>query len=132
MMAHGLLIVVGEKVDKQLKPFKDKKFDWYEVGGGWDGYFRLKIPKQRGFIARIFGASPIVNVNQARKSEVDVKQVKKGCPVAILVDEQFHEIPIAYDSKLHNPNAKKWRKKFFSLFDKVKDDVLLTAIDYHN
>ena len=130
-MAHGLLMVVGDKVDKQLKSFKDKKFDWYEMGGRFDGYFRLKVPKQRGFIASIFGASPIVNVNKARKSEVDIKQVKKGCPVAILVDGQWHEIPIAYDTNLHNPNVKKWRKKFSSLFDKVKDDELLTAIDFH-
>lgn len=49
-MSHFTVLVFGENIEKQLQPFyefectgnDDEKWDWYQVGGRWTGFFKLK------------------------------------------------------------------------------------------
>lgn len=46
-MSHFVVVVIGENVDAQLAPYSeakcaDGKWDWWVVGGRWEGYFPLK------------------------------------------------------------------------------------------
>lgn len=135
-MPHSLVIVVSDHVRDQLEPFADwgetndanAKFDWYEVGGRFNGYLKLKAPRRRGFVARLFGAGFMMHVNRAKKSEVDIEQIQKNIPAAILKDGIWHEGPFDHGPEV---NAK-WRDDFLAVFDTVADDDLLTAVDCHS
>ena len=46
-MSHFTVLVIGEKPEEQLAPFEEElgtnpKWDWYQLGGRWTGFFKLK------------------------------------------------------------------------------------------
>jgi len=48
-MSHFSVLVIGKNIKKQLEPFyesswgdAEKKWDWYQIGGRWKNFFKLK------------------------------------------------------------------------------------------
>jgi len=104
------------------------KFDWFEVGGRFSGYFRLLQPIPAAWWRRLLGRGPIDRVNRARKREVDVSVIVADPPASLLYDGTWHECPLTDDrSKLAE-----WQGTFERLFVSVPSDAQLTAVDVHS
>ncbi|HEX6985608.1 MAG TPA: hypothetical protein VF170_09535, partial [Planctomycetaceae bacterium] len=131
---HSLLLVVGDDVHAQLSRFADwnasgtnseTKFDWYRIGGRWDGYLRLRSPRAK---RRLFGLlAPRVEsqVNVAKKREIDTATLLASPPSAVLIGGKWSEAPIRFEEA---PDES-WRHRFFEIFDRVPDDATLTVVD---
>jgi len=58
----------------------DSKWDWYQVGGRWHGYFKLKV----GAVAMalsdpgVFDNGPLHDADQARKGDVDLEGMREA------------------------------------------------------
>ena len=66
-MSHFVVLVIGDNVDQQLAPFNEQpedgyhsnpkaKWDWYQIGGRWSGYFKA-LPGSIGIVGEsgVFG-----------------------------------------------------------------------------
>lgn len=104
------------------------QYDYYKIGGRFDGYLELLRPRPLGFLGRLFGAKPKSRVNVARKSEVDLEAIRKDPPAALLLDGEWHECPISTDPEV----LAEWDARFTELFDSIAPDALLTVVDVHS
>ena len=104
------------------------KYDWYEVGGRFSGYFRLTEPVPARWWQRLLGKGPIDRVNRAVKRQVDSKAVFADPPAALLVDGAWHECPMTSEEQ----KLKIWKAEFAALFDRLPTDAVLTAVDVHS
>jgi len=92
------------------------KWDWFEVGGRWDGMLVLKDGR---------------TVNEAKKNEVDWS--KTGKAFGILHEGKWHEnakmgwFGMTSDEK----SEKRWEKEYQEVMDSIPDDTLITVIDCH-
>ena len=115
-MAHFLTIVVGENPEDLLRPYWDGweydnpkgKYDWYDLGGRFDGHFILKSG---------------MKVNQTYKQLVD--WYKTECSYAILdIDGKWYE----NEGKIE----KRWDKFWWNFMKTLPDKILLSAFDCHS
>lgn len=106
----------------------DGKYDWYEVGGRFSGYLRLKSPLRPTGWRRLFGARAKEQVNQALKKDVNVDAILSDPPAALLNSGEWHEQP--FDSSAEA--SEEWRRRFSQLFSAIPDDAPLTAMDLHS
>jgi hypothetical protein len=104
------------------------KYDWYERGGRFTGYLRLKQPRQPAGWRRLLGGKPNDRVDQARKGDVDEAPLLADPPAALLVAGVWHESAIISDQA----ELEKWRRQFAELFVPVPADALLTVVDLHS
>jgi hypothetical protein len=51
----------------------NRKWDWYELGGRWMGFFKLKSPNMKATLGNpgVFGNSPEHDADQAMKGQID-------------------------------------------------------------
>lgn len=89
-MSHFTVLVIGENPEAHLEPFNEEKFydvegreatsvlapkwDWYELGGRWTGFFKLK-PGAEGEIGSpgVFTQDAAAgHVDQCLKSAIDI------------------------------------------------------------
>lgn len=61
-MAHFLVITIDEQPEKALKKALKGSYDYYELGGSWNGYLRLKDGTR---------------VNQGRKKDLDFSDFRE-------------------------------------------------------
>ena len=104
------------------------KYDWYQVGGRFSGYFRLTEPVPAPWWRRLLGKGSIDRANRAVKRQVDATAVLADPPAALLVDGAWHECPLTTDEQQLNA----WRSEFAALFERVPTDAVLTAVDIHS
>ncbi len=103
-------------------------FDWYEVGGQWKGFLRLRQPRQ---VRRFFGllsAGETTQATSARKVEIDPQALLADPPMALLFRGKWFESPIFAVGDF----AEKWKTEFAQLFAEIPDDVMLTVVDIHS
>jgi hypothetical protein len=104
------------------------KYDWYEVGGRFSGYLRLKVPVQPVGWRRLLGAKPKDRADQARKADVLEEPLLADPPTALLRDGTWHECPFTSDIT----ELERWRRQFSDLFAAIPHDALLTLMDMHS
>lgn len=103
------------------------KYDWYEEGGRFSGYLRLKVPHRASGWRRWLGFKPSDRVNKARKADIQASFVLDDPPTALLHEGAWQECPFTTDLQ----ELERWKARFRSLFDSIPDDSLLTIMDLH-
>ena len=104
------------------------RVDCYEVGGRWDGFLRLREPRQ---LRRFFGLLPAgktSHVSSARKSEIDRETLLAEPPAALLFRGQWFASPIFAEGEALDI----WRQEFSQHFAQIPDETMLTVVDVHS
>lgn len=76
---YGYAVVVDGKLVKAVRRTNpNKKWDWYQLGGRWQGYFRLKpgATGQQGTTGLMTEAAPDGFVDQCLKRDVDIETMR--------------------------------------------------------
>lgn len=143
-MSHYLVVVTNtDKVnlDEQLEPFSENiavepyktynpnsKWDWYQVGGRWTGFFKNK-KGAKGKVMQI--PENLKNFYRpAKRGHSDIIKVKD-------VDFDKTELPygILHNGDWISVETKDTRKDFEKAYKKIikslPDDCELTAVDCH-
>lgn len=115
----------------------DSKWDWYQVGGRWTGYFKLKkdrkMPHHIGQPG-VFDNEPKHDADVAYVGDIDFEAMAEDIvPFAILHDDVWYEQGsmgwwgVVSDAKDKN----EWNKQVLSLLKGLPEDIELTAVDCH-
>ena len=102
-------------------------FDWYEVGGQWKGFLKLREPRP---IRRLFGllsAGETMQTTSARKSQIDRQALLDDPPMVLVVGGEWFESTIFAEGDA----VEKWKAEFAQLFAEIPDDKRLTVVDVH-
>jgi len=103
------------------------KLEWFQVGGRFSGYLKIKEERSPGFFGRLRGKRPTDSVNSALKSEIVEGYIEKELPAGILHNDQWIESPLTQDEKL----ISNWKKRFIDVFESVPNHYLITVVDLH-
>lgn len=113
----------GDKLHYYSTYNPESKWDWYEVGGRWSGYFLGKDGK---------------GYDEITKGEVDFKEMSKS--------EDFTPIPYAmvyagewiskgdmgwFGCSSDTMTEEEWELKVMGIYDSLSDDTMLTMVDCH-
>ena len=105
----------------------DSKWDWYSVGGRWDGFLVLKERDEEG---------GIIETNEALVGEVDWEyMLEHKYPPFCYVDEDGEWFEkgemgwwgVAFDEKPEDS----WKTQFSEYLKEVNSDCLVTVVDFH-
>ena len=105
----------------------DSKWDWYSVGGRWDGFLVLKERDEEG---------DIIETNEALVGEVDWEyMLEHKFPPFCYVDEDGEWVEkgemgwwgVTFDEKPEDT----WLNQFKDYLSEVDSDCLVTVIDFH-
>ena len=115
------------------------KWDWYQIGGRWQGILKLKKGKtgENGTLPLHYTDHVIAEgtADKALKGDIDWEdeRLKDFIPSAILKDNEWHEDDNnEYWDDLYDKKFKtKFEKKYEEIFNSIKDDELITIIDCH-
>jgi hypothetical protein len=135
---HTCLLVAGnDDLSKMLEPFADYdgegnnpnwKFDSFEVGGRFADMLRLKTPRQTRRFLGLLPGPIILNLNTAKKSEIDQNALLANPPAALLFRGQWMSSPIVLGESL----PENWRQEFAAVFAEIPDVTSLTIVDCHS
>ena len=105
----------------------NSKWDWYCVGGRWNGFLVLKERKEDG---------SIIEVNEAYFNEIDWDYMKEWNRIPFcFVDEDgewYEKGEMGWFAMVTNEMEKDiWRATFEEYISTVKDDCLVTVVDFH-
>ena len=103
------------------------KWDWYCVGGRWNGFLVLKERKEDG---------SIIEVNEAYFNEIDWDYMKEWNRIPFcFVDEDgewYEKGEMGWFAITTNEMAEDtWRTSFEDYINTVADDCLVTVVDFH-
>ena len=126
---HGFILKKGSGYGYYHNP--NAKWDGFEIGGRWTGYFELKEGKS-GIVG-----TPGLMTEPAKKGFVD--QVKKGdvknikTPSAVVKNGiWFERGEMSWFGIVTNEKEKdSWEEEFRKLLEDVSNNTLLTVIDCH-
>ena len=133
----------NEKGDFGYFANPNSKWDWYEMGGRWRGYFKPK-PGRSGVVGKMssFDKKDMriwpEGVDQAYKGYIDFEAMFKERPndiatFAVLMDGKWYEKgEMGWWGMVRNEKADEdWNNEFRMLIDSIPDDLLLTVVDCH-
>ena len=103
------------------------KWDWYCIGGRWNGFLVLKERKEDG---------SIIEVNDAYFNEIDWDYMKEWNRIPFcFVDEDgewYEKGEMGWFAITTNEMAEDtWRTSFEDYINTVADDCLVTVVDFH-
>ena len=139
---HACLLVVGDNVEEQLRPFVEEyafderpedaprkpneKYDYYKIGGSWKNKLELREPKQeRCFFGLL--RKTVSRTHAAKKSEVIAESLLQHPPVSVLFDGVWEDAEFI----IGQPTNEKWHKRFEQIFRSIPESACLTVVDYH-
>ena len=105
----------------------NSKWDWYCVGGRWNGFLVLKERKEDG---------SIIEVNEAYFNEIDWDYMKEWNRIPFcFVDEDgewYEKGEMGWFAMVTNEMEKDtWQATFEEYINTVEDDCLVTVVDFH-
>ena len=106
----------------------DAKWDYFGIGGRFDGALPLQQPRQ---LRRFFGLLPAgrtSRVSVAKKSEIDQDAFLADPPAALFFRDQLYECPLFAEGEA----LAKWQAEFRQQFAKIPDDTILQIVDAHS
>jgi len=109
-------------------PKPDSKWDYFGIGGRFEGALPLKQPRK---LRRFFGLLPArqtSRVSIAKKSEIDEEAFLAEPPVALFFRDQLHECPLFAKGEA----LEKWQSEFRQRFAEIPDDTTLQIVDAHS
>ena len=94
------------------------KWDWYVLGGRWDGFFKLKNNETS---------------NQASKGDIDFKGMEEESTFAVVKDGKWYQKgQMGWFGKVTDKQDDEvWQMEFKKLIDELPDDTLLSLFDCH-
>jgi len=117
----------------------NSKWDWYQVGGRWTGYFKLK-ENTKG----VLGKPGLMTeqgedgfVDQLYKKDIDIEWMKNNnksiVPFALVNNGKWYKRgEMGWWACVSNEKGKdEWENEFNKLFDSIPDDSLITIVDCH-
>jgi hypothetical protein len=139
---HACLLVVGDNVEEQLKPFVEEyafderpedaprkpneKYDYYQFGGRWKHQLELREPKQERWFFGLLGRA-VTKTHTAKKSEVIEDSLLQHPPVSVLMEGVWEDAEFI----IGQPPNEKWHKRFEQIFLAIPESARLTVVDYH-
>lgn len=109
----------------------NSKWDWYEVGGRWCGYFKLKEGKA-GVIGEsgVGGNKPKNDADIALKGDID-GEIEPT--FAVVKDGKWYEKGNMgwWGTVRDEKETDKWEKEFKKLIDNIPDSETLVLLDCH-
>lgn len=136
---HYTLLAVGENWEGQMKPYDqwidnnpNGEWDWYQVGGGFLGYFKLKKGANGKLGYPAFpDMEPTYDADQALKKDIDWEGMgHREVPSALLKDGKWHGLELT-TLDLFAEAMIAWARKFHQLLEEIDDDEILTVVDCH-
>ena len=109
------------------EPKPESKWDYFGIGGRYEGFLVLKRPKP---LRRFFGLLPAgetSRVSVAKKSEIDQESLLANPPGALFFAEKLYECPPFAEGDA----LARWRAEFRERFSEVPDDTTLQIVDAH-
>lgn len=103
------------------------KFDWYEAGGRFGAFLRLREPRIE---SRWFGLrrQRVTHVTRARKQDIDPEPLLAAPPAALLHRGEWREAPMS----LQETPSPEWLREFAKAYAQIEDEALLNAMDLHS
>ena len=111
----------------EYPPKPDAKWDYFAVGGRFEGRLPLKQPR---IVRRFFGLIPVgqtTRASVARKFEIDQQAFLASPPAALFFRDKLYECPLVNDPEL----IAKWDAEFRERFAVIPDDATLQIVDAH-
>ena len=105
----------------------NSKWDWYCVGGRWNGFLVLKERKEDG---------SIIEVNEAYFDEIDWDYMKEWNRIPFCFvneDGEWYEKGEMgwFAITINEMEEDTWRATFEEYINTVEDDCLVTVVDFH-
>lgn len=77
-MSHFTVMVIGPEIEKQLQPFHEVEWDWWQVGGRWTGFFKLKsgCSGEVGSPGLMTKSAKPGYADMARKGDIDIETMR--------------------------------------------------------
>ncbi len=140
-MSHYTVLVVGENPEDQLAPFREPdgeeeekelerqyskvqaKWDWYELGGRWTGYFKLKEGRS-GEVG-----SPGLMTKEAKDGYAD-SALKKDIDFEAMRKEKAELAARQYDAYLKALDGEKFTP--FKQIDADNENIEKAREEYHS
>lgn len=121
----GYLIDQDENLLSSYNP--DSKWDWYSIGGRWDGFLVLKERDEEG---------DIIETNEALVNEVDWDYMleHKFLPFCYINEdgEWFEKGEMGWWGITFNEQPEDaWKTLFTNYLKEVNSDCLVTVVDFH-
>jgi len=121
-------IVKSGRLGRISKRNPDGRFDFYEVGGRWNGFLQLRQPRQLRRFFGLFPAGYATRVSSAKKSQIDQQALLADPPAALLFRGQWFASQIFAKGEA----LKTWLEEFSRHFSEIPDDTTLTIVDVHS
>ena len=112
--------------DDEPKP--DARWDYFGIGGRYEGALPLKQPRQ---LRRFFGLLPAgttSHVSVAKKSEVDQEAFLAAPPMVLFYRGQLYECPLFAEGEALSV----WQAEFRRRFSEIPDTMTLQIVDAHS
>jgi hypothetical protein len=109
-------------------PKPDSKWDFFGIGGRFEGALPLKQPRK---VRRFFGLFPAGQTNRAsvaKKFEIDQQAFLADPPAALFFRDQLYECPLFAKGEA----LAKWQAEFRQWFAEIPDDTTLQIVDAHS
>ena len=110
------------------EPKPDARWDYFGIGGRYDGALPLKQPRQ---LRRLFGLLPAGSTRQvsvAKKFEVDQEAFLAEPPAALFYRGQLYECPLFAEGEALSV----WQAEFRRRFAEIPDSMTLQIVDAHS
>jgi hypothetical protein len=138
IIMHTCILVADDgDIYDVLAPFADytgessgpaPTFDYFGVGGRFEGLLPLKRPRQ---LRKFFGLLPAghtTHVSVAQKSEVDQAALLSDPPAALFFRGQLYQSPYFAEGEA----LAKWHSEFRQRFAEIPEHTLLQIVDAHS
>ena len=139
---HASLLVIGDNIEEQMKPFIDPfafdsepadyvrgpnaKYDYYSIGGNFRHMLELKHPRKEPYMFGLL-KKEVTKTCSAKKSEINVESLLLHPPVSVLINGVWEDADFIIGQA---PNED-WLKRFDEIFSSLPESAKLTILDYH-
>src|SRR5262245_28136849 len=109
-------------------PKPDSKWDYFGIGGCFEGALPLKQPRKLRRFFGLLSAGQTSRVSIAKKSEIDQEAFLAEPPVALFFRDHLYECPLFAEGEA----LAKWQAEFRQRFTEIPDDITLQIVDAHS
>jgi len=110
------------------KPKPDSRWDFFGIGGRFEGTLPLKQPRRLRRFFGVFPSGQTSRVSVAKKSEIDGDAFLLDPPTALFFRDQLYECPQFAEGEA----LAKWQAEFRQRFAEIPDDTTLQVVDAHS
>jgi len=110
------------------EPKPDSKWDYFGVGGCYEGFLVLKQPRSLRKFFGLLPAGETSRVSVATKAEIDQEALLAAPPDAIFFEDHLYECPLFAEGEALD----EWRAEFRRRFYDIPPETTLQIVDAHS